>query len=112
MKKTGVFYHDICGKEAYSRKLDEWAFWLVAVGMATMWGDLLAAGLLQGFNWWGMVHFMDVVRNAVPFWFIRTLTGVAIFSGILCYVANMVLTITRGRGAAATPELQPTGGVA
>ena len=80
--------------------------------MAAMWGDLLAAGLLEGFDWWGMVHFMNVVRSAVPFWFIRTLTGVAIFSGILCFVANMVLTLTKGKGPAVTPVLQPTGGVA
>jgi cytochrome c oxidase cbb3-type subunit 1 len=102
----------VFGKESYSKKLEEFAFWSVAIGMAVMWGDLLAAGLVEGFNWWGMTHFMDVVRSAVPFWFIRTLTGVSIWSGIVCFAINMILTAAKGKGLIGTSKLQPTGGAA
>ncbi|MGD8833502.1 MAG: cbb3-type cytochrome c oxidase subunit I [Desulfobacteraceae bacterium] len=102
----------VFGKESYSKKLEEFAFWSVAIGMAVMWGDLLAAGLVEGFNWWGMTHFMDVVRSAVPFWAIRTLTGVSIWSGIVCFAINMILTVYKGKGLIGTSKLQHAGGAA
>jgi len=106
MGMFSYLWSKVFGKESYSKKLDEYAFWLVVIGLAVMWGDLLAAGLLQGFQWWGLEHFMDVVRNAFPFWVIRTITGLSIFTGVILYVINMTLTVTIGK------ESQPEGGVA
>ena len=78
--------------EAYSKSLDEWAFWLVTVGTATMWVDLISAGLMQGFNWWGLSPFIDSVNFSVPFWVTRAITGVLITAGFVLFAYNMYMT--------------------
>ncbi len=96
--------------EAYSRSLDEWAFWLITLGTAVMWVDLLSAGLVQGFNWWGLTPFIDSVNFSVPFWITRTITGVSITTGFVLYTYNMFMTGRREP----RPSFQPqtSGGAA
>lgn len=100
----------VLNSEAYSRSLDEWAFWLTSIGMGAMWIDLLSAGLMQGFNWWGLSPFIDSVNFSVPFWITRTITGVMITGGITCFGYNMWLTARRKPAPALQP--QASGGAA
>lgn len=96
--------------EVYSRALDEWAFWLVTIGMATMWVDLISAGLMQGFNWWGLSPFIDSVNFSVPFWAARTITGVMITAGIVLYTYNMYMTGRRAPVTLLKTAAQASGG--
>jgi cytochrome c oxidase cbb3-type subunit 1 len=96
--------------EPYSRTLDEWAFWLVTIGMATMWIDLVSAGLVQGFNWWGLSPFIDSVNFSVPFWVVRAISGVMITAGFVLFAYNMFMTGRRAPVSAL--EAQTSGGAA
>ena len=59
--------------------------------------DLLAGGLVQGFMWKSLVPFIDSVVASKPFWWVRTLSGVAIFAGTMCFFINMVMTWKESR---------------
>ncbi len=91
----------LTGNAWYSQSLHGWAFWLNTLGLALMFIDLTIAGLVQGFSWWGLNHFMDSVRFSVPFWFVRTVSGVIITAGILALFYNMWMT---SRGASESEE--------
>lgn len=63
-----------------------WAFWLCAISNFFMWGDLLVAGLVQGFLWRNpQVPWMESVEASKVFWWARTLSGVAMLGGVLCF---------------------------
>lgn len=88
----------VTGKEWHSRALHGWAYWLNTLGLTLMFVDLVMAGLVQGFTWWGLNHFMDSVRFSIPFWFVRILSGLMIAAGILAFLYNMWRT-ARGQKA-------------
>ncbi|HEY5599181.1 MAG TPA: hypothetical protein VIK48_00705, partial [Candidatus Manganitrophaceae bacterium] len=44
---------------------------------------------VQGFTWWGLNPFIDSVRFSMPFWWVRTLTGLMITAGILVFLYNL-----------------------
>lgn len=76
----------------YSQALTKWHFWLSLIGIVVMDIDLLAAGVVQGFMWISMTPFIDTVIASKGFWWVRTLSGVAIFAGTTCFVINMFMT--------------------
>ena len=92
------------GRELYSRALDEWAFWLIMIGMEVMWVDLLAGGLVQGFLWWGLSPWMESVRFSIPFWFVRTITGIMIIIGFILYAYNFYMTSRKESVPAVQPQ--------
>lgn len=89
----------LVGREWYSQQLNSWAYWLCTLGMLLMFVDLVLAGVAQGFLWWVLAPFMDSVRFSVPFWLVRTFSGLMILGGILCLAFNMVMTVRRSVGA-------------
>lgn len=76
----------------YSKPLANWHFWLSFIGIVLMDIDLLAAGVVQGFMWKAMVPFIDTVVASKPFWWVRTISGAAIFSGQVCFMINVIMT--------------------
>ena len=93
----------LTGREWYSQSLHSWAYWLNTIGIILMFFDLMIAGVVQGFTWWGLNPFMDSVRFSMPFWFVRTLSGLMIAGGILALLTNMWLTARKEPGYAAQP---------
>ena len=79
----------LTGREWSSQRLHGWAYWLCALGLALMFVDLTIAGVVQGFTWWGLNPFIDSVRFSMPFWWVRTLTGLMITAGILVFLYNL-----------------------
>lgn len=76
----------------YSEDLIKWHFWLSFIGIVVMDIDLLAAGLVQGFMWKNLVPVIESVIASKPFWWVRTLAGVTIFAGTMCFLINLVMT--------------------
>jgi cytochrome c oxidase cbb3-type subunit 1 len=76
----------------YSDSLSNWHFWLSFVGIVVMDIDLLAAGVVQGYMWKNLSPFIESVIASKPFWWVRTLSGVAIFAGSMCFLINLVMT--------------------
>ena len=81
----------------YSESLARWHFWLSTLAVIFMQVSLLAAGLMQGFMWKSLAPFIESVAASVPFWWVRTFTGVMILAGEGCFLVNMYLTWQEGR---------------
>ena len=86
----------VTGREWYSRSLRAWHFWLSTIGIAVMFIDLTAAGLIHGFMQKDLNHWSDIIGASVPFWWVRTFSGAMLFVGLCCTLYNMWMT-ARGR---------------
>lgn len=94
----------LLGRDWYSRTLCEWHYWLSAVGLAVMAGDLILVGVFQGF-WWGSLQMWDVsVDGSQPFWIVRVIAGVAMFAGLLVFLFNLYMTWRLSTAAAPQPS--------
>jgi len=87
----------ICRREWHSDKLRHWHFWLSTIGIAVMFVDLTAAGLIAGFMQRDLNYWMDLVEASVPFWWVRTFAGGLMVVGFLCSLYNMVRTLRGAR---------------
>ena len=88
----------------YSESLARWHFWLATLGIVIMQVDLLAAGVVQGYTWRSLVPFIDSVRVSVPFWWVRSFSGVMILVSETCFVVNIYMTWRESRRNAAQPQ--------
>src|SRR2546425_8047781 len=77
----------------WSFRLGNWGFWLVTLGIASMSLVLAAQGLQQGFMLMAGVAWIDSINAMRPYWWLRTLTGLAMDVG----VSLLVLTMVKGR---------------
>lgn len=87
----------ITGAKIFSESLKEWHFWLSTLGILIMDIDLMCAGLVQGHMWKALTPFIDTVIASKPYWWIRTLSGVAILVGEVCFLINIVMTYLSGK---------------
>jgi cytochrome c oxidase cbb3-type subunit 1 len=78
-----------------SFRLANAGFWLITVGIAAMVLILTAQGLQQGFMLIAQADWMDSVNAIRPYWWLRTLTGIAMDVG----TSLVVLTLVRGSRA-------------
>ena len=85
------------GAKIYSSSLVEWHFWLSTIGIVLMDIDLMSAGLVQGHMWKALVPFVETVSASKPYWWVRTITGVAILAGEVCFFINIIMTFLAGR---------------
>ncbi len=81
------------GAPLWSFRLGNWGFWLVTLGIASMSLVLAAQGLQQGFMLMAGVAWIDSINAMRPYWWLRTLTGLAMDVG----VSLLVLTMVKGR---------------
>jgi cytochrome c oxidase cbb3-type subunit 1 len=93
------------GKPWYSTKLCEWHFWLSAVGVFVMFLDLTLAGIFQGFSWAALQPWEEMLAYSQPFWITRIFAGLAMFFGFLCFIWNIIMTISTAPEEAPAPEL-------
>lgn len=85
------------GAPIFSESLVRWHFWLIVLGISIMQIDLLAAGVVQGMMWKALVPFIDSVSASIPFWWVRTFSGIMIMAGEFCFIVNVYLTWQEGR---------------
>ena len=76
----------------YSVALQKWHYWLSTLGIFIMQIDLLSAGLVQGYMWKSMAPFIDSVTASIPFWWVRTFSGVMILVGTIMFIYNIFMT--------------------
>lgn len=79
-------------RQWYSVRWLDWHFWLVAFGMFIMFMDLTIGGLIQGFVWAALSPWEDSIVWSIPFWGVRTFSGLMIFTGTMMWVLNLWLT--------------------
>ncbi|MBI5396225.1 MAG: cbb3-type cytochrome c oxidase subunit I [Verrucomicrobia bacterium] len=92
----------------HSRTLNTWHYWLSMIGTITMFIDLMAAGLVQGFSWRSLQPWEESVVASVPFWLFRSFAGTMIFVGQILFVYNMWRT---ARAPAPAAAAQPVTGL-
>jgi len=97
----------ICRREWHSNGLRAWHFWLSTIGIAVMFVDLTAAGLIHGFMQRELNDWMDIVSASVPFWWVRTFSGGLILAGFLCAAYNMWATARDGAEYVEARHLEP-----
>ncbi len=81
----------------YNNGALNWAFWLLTAGVILMFLDLTIAGLVQSMRWLDGSPWMESVRQARPYWLVRTLSAVPITAGFVLVFIGLV-TGPRGAG--------------
>lgn len=79
----------VTGNEWYSRRLNQWHYWLSMIGLLIMFIDLLAAGLVHGAMLDNLSPWMSIVDAMKPYWGIRTFAGGMILTGQLVWTYNL-----------------------
>ncbi|MGI9381911.1 MAG: cbb3-type cytochrome c oxidase subunit I [Methyloligellaceae bacterium] len=93
----------IHGRELWSFKAGNWAFWMITCGITTMGIVLTAQGLQQGYMWMAGVEWMDSMVAIKAFWYVRTLAGITMDLGMTLLVFNLLRTAMASEQAAETP---------
>ncbi len=91
----------ILGRALYSMKLANTAFWLMFTGALVFFAVLWVGGFMQGLQWNDSnIPWIDTVKFMKPFWAVRLIAGVFLYSGITLVFYNVIRTFT------ASPERQ------
>jgi len=80
----------------YNPRLLDWSYWLLFAGVIIMVTDLTLAGLAEARVWQTSAPWIESVRAARPYWWIRTLSAVPIAAGFITLLIGLT---TGGRGA-------------
>ncbi|MBI2747677.1 MAG: cbb3-type cytochrome c oxidase subunit I, partial [Burkholderiales bacterium] len=80
------------GRDLWSARLGQWSFWLITLGISTMGLVLTSQGLQQGFMLMARAEWVDTVVAMKPFWFVRTLSGIAMDLGVTLLIYNLMRT--------------------
>jgi cytochrome c oxidase cbb3-type subunit 1 len=86
----------IVRREWYSNGLRSWHFWLSTAGIVIMFTDLTISGLIAGFMQRELNPWTEIVQASVPFWWVRTVSGGMLLTGLFCGLYNMLMTARKG----------------
>jgi cytochrome c oxidase cbb3-type subunit I/II len=84
----------------YNERVVGWGYWLLVVGISVMVVDLTIAGIVEARLWLDGAPWLESVRAATPYWFVRSAAAVPIAAGFLAVLVGLT-TGPRGAGAAA-----------
>src|SRR5712675_849679 len=87
----------LAGRELYSKNFAQWHYWLTVVGFSIMAFDLTIQGLMQGTMLQAGADFVDSMSAMKPYWFTRTLAGIAMDIGAALGMWNLYKTIAHGK---------------
>jgi cytochrome c oxidase cbb3-type subunit I/II len=74
----------------YNERFMAWSYWLIITGLALMVIDLTMAGVVEGQLWDSGAPWIASVRAARPYWEFRTVSGIVIIAGFLCYWVGLI----------------------
>ena len=90
--------------EMYSVKAITLHFWITTIGIVLYIASMWIAGVMQGLMWRAVNEdgtltytFVESVKATYPYYVIRLVGGVLVFSGMLVMAWNMAKTITAGK---------------
>lgn len=87
----------------FSEKQLKLCYWHLLFGLILMVGTLSLAGLTEAQVWQSTLPWLESVRNAKQFWFVRTLSGVPIGAALFFLVRALT------SGAVCVPSETPAG---
>jgi len=103
---TVYLWPKLVGKPWWSETLNAWNFWISTIGVAVMFIDLMAAGLVQGYLWESLAPWEKSLISSMPFWHIRSMAGICITAGQMLQAFNMWMT-ARQPARAGTQATEP-----
>ncbi len=109
-----LLWPKVTGRAWWSHKLNAWNYWLTTIGIVVMFLDLLVAGMVQGYLWQNLSPWEQSLVSSMPFWHLRSISGIAIVSGQMLMAYNMWMTARQPAeaGAPARAEKAETLGAA
>jgi len=84
----------------WSFRAANWGFWLVTLGIAAMVLVLAAQGLQQGFMLMAGTEWVHSINAIRPYWWVRSLTGIAMDVGVSLLVYTLMKTSLAAAGMA------------
>src|SRR5579864_1918937 len=73
----------------YNPRALDWSYWLLLTGVILMVSDLTIAGLVEARTWQSAAPWLDSVRAARSFWWVRTLSAIPILAGFIALLAGL-----------------------
>jgi cbb3-type cytochrome oxidase subunit 1 len=73
----------------YNPRALDWSYWLLLTGVILMVSDLTIAGLVEARQWQSAAPWLDSVRAARSFWWVRTLSAIPILAGFIALLAGL-----------------------
>lgn len=73
----------------YNSRALAWSYWLLLTGLTLMVLHLTIAGLVEARLWQSAVPWLESVRAARPFWWVRTLSAIPIVAGFIALLAGL-----------------------
>jgi cytochrome c oxidase cbb3-type subunit 1 len=80
----------LAGTGLWSERLGRWSFWLIAGGISAMVLLLGTQGVQQGFLLMAGAEWLDTMAVMRPYWWLRTLSGIAMDVGVTLLVLNLM----------------------
>ena len=95
----------ILGRDPFQRRIMEWHYWLVLVGLSVFMVTLWTAGLIQGQNWLsGGIPFIKTVEAMKPYMFLRLAGGLGVAVGVSFFAYAVLKTLRRPESIPDTAE--------
>ena len=95
----------ILGRDPFHRRMMEWHYWLVLIGLSVFMMTLWAAGLIQGQNWLsGGIPFIKTVEAMKPYMFMRLASGLAIGVGVSFFAYAVLSSLRRPESMSSASE--------
>jgi cbb3-type cytochrome oxidase subunit 1/cbb3-type cytochrome oxidase cytochrome c subunit len=82
----------------YNAKAIDWGYRLLVLGVSVMVVDLTIAGVIEARLWLAGAPWLESVRAAMPYWILRSVSGVPIAAGFIAVTIGLT-TGARGAGA-------------
>ena len=82
----------LVGAAWWSDRLNAWVYWIMTVSLVSMFLDLTIVGVVEGYLWQTLAPWERSLTAAMPFWHLRTITGMGIITGAMLQVYNMWMT--------------------
>lgn len=84
-------------RKLYNPKLSWVSYWLLVLGFYVFYFlPITAAGLVQGYTWISLAPFADSVIHSKPFWFTRVIGGYLIYTSLVIFAYQIVMTVRKG----------------
>jgi cytochrome c oxidase cbb3-type subunit 1/cytochrome c oxidase cbb3-type subunit I/II len=100
MIAIGAMYHIIpyvTKKQIFSAKLADFTYWLIIIGLGSMFFGLTAAGLIQGAGWLNGEMLYRILPELHLYMVLRVISGVLIVSAATLNAYNILMTIFKGK---------------
>jgi cbb3-type cytochrome c oxidase subunit I len=96
----GLLWHVlplIVRRELWSKRLVSLQFGLIMFGLGGFFVSLTMAGLIQGTSWRHGTALYNVLPSLAPYFVLRLVSGLFIFTGAWLGLINAVMTVRRGK---------------